>query len=796
MRGLELALALVFVLCSAFVPRTATAQIGATIYIRADGRVDPPTAPILNFGNATYKLMDMIDPGIVVERDNIVLDGVGNWILGSVYTGTAIQLMGRSNVTIKSLIIKTCGYGVHLSQCSNITVSGISFWWNAHAVSLIDSSNVTLRNNAMTNNKQTLGVSGATFSNYVNDIDTSNTIDGKPVRYWINETDETVPSSAGYVALVGCRNITVQGLNLAHSQEAISLAYTTNSTIFNNTVASARYGICLWESSVNSITENRIDNNDNAIQIRRSDLNAVTKNNMTNNGLGVYIDGSSNNVSENTIRKGKDGLFSYSTEIPGSNTIFRNNFTDNNSSGIKLYSPSNIVSSNYLRNNTYGIRLSSSNNTLRSNIVENSKYGYDVSGNSALDFINDVDDSNTIDGKPVRYWVDEVDKTIPTDPGYVALVNCKNITVQNLSLTKNAQAILLANTTGSTITRNNLAGITVGIELSYSSNENSIFENNVTNSYQGINIHSSSGNQIFGSSTTACFYGIYVQAGSSRNLITRNNVKNCNYSGIYLCSSNNSICANNVMGNGIGIHIYQSADNTIFENSIAVNSLGIVLHQSSNNSIIHNNFLNNTRQYFVRDSANIYDDGLEGNYWSDYTGLDSNHDGIRDAPRTIDADNVDNCPLMGMFYSFNVSWIDSGYIVDLISNSTISAFDVGVWIEHPENPNTRIIKFNVTGQASATGFCRIRIPTALMNATYHIFVNSTEIPCTVLPCSNSTYAFLYFSYDHSTEEVTIIPEFQTSLALSILMMTTLLAVIGYGRRHACRACQKRKTRRI
>ena len=70
-----------------------------TIYIRADGNIDPPDAPISSLDNVTYTVTGNITDSIVVERDNIVINGAGYNMTGS-GDGNGITLTDRTNVTV------------------------------------------------------------------------------------------------------------------------------------------------------------------------------------------------------------------------------------------------------------------------------------------------------------------------------------------------------------------------------------------------------------------------------------------------------------------------------------------------------------------------------------------------------------------------------------------------------------------------------------------------------------------------------------------------------------------------
>lgn len=144
----------------------------------------------------------------------------------------------------------------------------------------------------------------------------------------------------------------------------------------------------------------------------------------------------------------------------------------------------------------------------------------------------------------------------------------------------------------------------------------------------------------------------------------------------------------------------------------------------------------------------------------------------------LNANNTDNYPLMGTFNLYPVPVYGhppQSYNVTIISNSTITGFLTPISRDTPY-PEVVSISFNVTGKQGSAIFCRISVPAIIMNATFQVSVNNTSIPYTMLPCSNANVSYLYFTYNHSTGQVTILPEFSSLLILPLLLTITTLAV--------------------
>ncbi len=131
------------------------------------------------------------------------------------------------------------------------------------------------------------------------------------------------------------------------------------------------------------------------------------------------------------------------------------------------------------------------------------------------------------------------------------------------------------------------------------------------------------------------------------------------YIGIYVWTPNNLVEDNAITNNIVGV--LMSGDcNTIQSNYVADNDEGVFFGVNNvgtaplNITLTENSFINNDVQftgcyceeYNMTEEMHNWDNGVKGNFWSDYTGADSNGDGLGDSPYVIDLKNQDRYPLM------------------------------------------------------------------------------------------------------------------------------------------------------
>jgi len=92
-------------------------------------------------------------------------------------------------------------------------------------------------------------------------IDTSNTVNGKPVYFWKNRTSGTIPSDAGQVILANCSNILVENFTYSDTNVGVLPLFSNNNTISNVTSVNNIAGIITQFSHDNIIKNCTLSNN-------------------------------------------------------------------------------------------------------------------------------------------------------------------------------------------------------------------------------------------------------------------------------------------------------------------------------------------------------------------------------------------------------------------------------------------------------------------------------------------------------------------------------------------------------
>jgi parallel beta-helix repeat protein len=158
------------------------------------------------------------------------------------------------------------------------------------------------------------------------------------------------------------------------------------------------------------------------------------------------------------------------------------------------------VTENRVSDCTYGLYLAYCHGfVIRKNEIYNNTYNFFTYGTNITAYFNEIDTSNTVDGKPIYYFVNRENQVLTgLNVGCVGLVSCVNMTVKELNLTNNSHGILLVNTTTSTLRSNLCAKNEWGISLTLDSTDNEIYENTLLSNLEGLALGPRcSGNKIY-----------------------------------------------------------------------------------------------------------------------------------------------------------------------------------------------------------------------------------------------------------------------------------------------------------
>jgi parallel beta-helix repeat protein len=463
--------------------------------------------------------------GIVLSSFSWGSSITNNTVYSNSGVGIHLPRFGSSDIVIAYNNVSNNGAGIGIEVTNKIALVNNTISNNSYGISLEFTMNSTLMNNLMFENGILIDAYYLRYWN-THEIDTSNTINGKPVYYWKNVTGGTVPPDAGEVILANCTGVTVENMTFRNSSVGILLGFSSNNTITNNTVENILDGIRLSYSNNNTVSNNTL---------------------LSNSRYGIYVVASGNRMTNNTIMNNSEGVYLWGAS---GNTV-ANNIISNGSNGIYVYYGNHVIANNTISNTTRGIYLESSGyNTITNNVMVDT--GIHIMGWSEDWNTNMVDPSNTVNGKPVYYWKNVTGGTIPSGAGQVILANSTDVVVENQTLTKTSTGILTHVSSnimiiGNNVSSNKLGGMDLG-RFSYGSISNNTV---ISNARFGIDCFSHCRNNTIANNLVSNNSdGIFIGYTDCRNnVITNNTILNNKDTGMFIPSGNNKIYHNNFIDN-------------------------------------------------------------------------------------------------------------------------------------------------------------------------------------------------------------------------------------------------------
>lgn len=463
---------------------------------------------------------------------------------------------------------------------------------------------------------------------------------------------------------------------------------------------------------------------------------------ISNSNEGIILLGSSDcTIRDVNVTNCEEGLMLYNS---GNNTIVNMTITvyDKSSFGYEIFSE--------------GIMLQDSpRNTFRSNSVNSNYTHFGLYGSSLPDFLQNIDTSNELSGKPIYYFVNqsnvEITPAVLSNPGFLGFVNSQNVSLRDLHGCCPALFAFSNNCALTNVTIPGPADACLALLHTFNMSVSDSEFQGATGF--GIEVGSSNYTKIIGTNVTNCWRGMDL-AGASFSVISENVISRCQMSllfwgGSFNIIKGNTIC-NSTRHDVEALIMYHSVNSTLTENTISFNSMPLRVFQCINVIVYHNNFISNLKPITVHDSDVKWDDGYPsgGNYWSGYNGIDTcsglyqngiGSDGIGDAPYIIDSSNSDLFPFMEPN-----GWLN--YPVSVQSNVTITGQQI----------SCDAMKFTVSGQSGQVGYINATMPVGLNSTDISVFIDGkpVEQPFPVIITDGFHY-FIYFEFSLSTHDITI-----------------------------------------
>jgi parallel beta-helix repeat protein len=218
-------------------PDNGISPTSGFIFINSDGRVIPSTASITNNANSQYTFTADIHDSIIVQKDNIIIDGANHALQGTDELGSVgIDLTSRTNVTVTNLKIQGFEKGINVTSGFKNYILRNEFNNNYYGIWIHSSNNNEISENKITNSE----MGGILIKSSLNNLISKNEL-------------------------------------TSHGNYTIYIGGSSSTNIISNYIADNNLGIFLYNSSNNNIYHNKFANN-------RGDASNLDSTNIWDNG--------------------------------------------------------------------------------------------------------------------------------------------------------------------------------------------------------------------------------------------------------------------------------------------------------------------------------------------------------------------------------------------------------------------------------------------------------------------------------------------------------------------------------
>ncbi len=370
---------------------------------------------------------------------------------------------------------------------------------------------------------------------------------------WVNITGLTIEEGKAGIAITETGdNCRIEGCNLTNNERGVSIIGLLSGT---NPVNGVKIGNCTFNgNSMSGIYAVQ------AVSLRIG-ANEIHNTGAISEASGMYLNGGQDARIENNTVSGnsKTGVYLFSMNEA---RVENNTASDNGLEGILLKNSQDVV--------------------MRDNSMLDNKYDLSVEGL----YGHDIAQSNSVSGGKVYYYTAKTGLTVPSDAGYVGMYQCSDMVVEDLSISKVGQGVLIANSYNIVVEQVAVQDCLVGIDMT-GSYSNSVEWCNISQSFNyGIRIFQGSGG-IYGGNVIENT----TISGSNSPVFGRNIF-------ISTSESNRIIDCNISASVGIGVHIFDKSDNcelirttvTYCESGAAVAVDGSKDVLIANNKVVNNDF--------------------------------------------------------------------------------------------------------------------------------------------------------------------------------------------------------------